>query len=37
MEALDQDNQANAQQLSCKLGHIVSCMEGPSGNMAYVW
>ncbi|KAK6995420.1 plexin A3, partial [Biomphalaria glabrata] len=36
MEALDQDNQANAQQLSCKLGHIVSCMEGPSGNMAYV-
>ncbi|CAL1537486.1 unnamed protein product [Lymnaea stagnalis] len=36
MEALDQDNQASAQQLSCKLGHIVSCMEGPSGNMAYV-
>ncbi|GFO06432.1 LIM domain-binding protein 3-like [Plakobranchus ocellatus] len=36
MEALEQDNQAKAMQLSCKLGHVVTCMEGPSGNMAYV-
>ncbi|KAK3744735.1 hypothetical protein RRG08_062381 [Elysia crispata] len=36
MDILEQDNQARAMQLSSKLGHVVTCMEGPSGNMAYV-
>ncbi|GFR87280.1 plexin-A4 [Elysia marginata] len=36
MEVLELDNQAKAMQLSSKLGHVVTCMEGPSGNMAYV-
>ena len=36
LEDLEQDNQANAQQMSAKLGHVVTAMEGPSARMAYV-
>lgn len=36
LEELEQDNQANAQQMSAKLGHVITAMEGPSPRMAYV-
>ncbi|XP_070193235.1 plexin-B-like [Littorina saxatilis] len=36
LEDLEQDNQANAQQMSAKLGHVITAMEGPSARMAYV-
>lgn len=36
LEELEQDNQANAHQMSAKLGHVITSMEGPSARMAYV-
>ena len=36
LQDLEQDNQANAQQMPAKLGHVITAMEGPSARMAYV-
>ncbi|XP_050412849.2 plexin-B isoform X1 [Patella vulgata] len=36
VEALEQDNIAQAQQLDSKLGQVITAMEGPSSRIAYV-